>query len=77
MFHIYFFDKTEWNAVFILHMIFISLSHLKMRFIRIFIFFMLKDKVESVSYDYELNMSDRFFINILNFFLLFHIEDNF
>ena len=42
-----------------------------------YFFFMLKDKVESVSYDYELNMSDRFFINILNFFLLFHIEDNF
>ena len=41
-----------------------------------FYFFMLKDKLDSVSYDYELNISDSYIINILNFLLLCHIQEN-
>ena len=42
-----------------------------------FYFFMLKDKLDSVSYDYELNISDSYIINILIFLLLCHKQDNF
>ena len=41
-----------------------------------FFFFMLKVKLDSVSYDYELNISDSYFINNLFFLLLCHIQDS-